>query len=167
MVSLSSPMRRMRAKASLTLIYFLRSINSAVIMLPAESSGYWRYWLMRFLVSGVAARITRLTTLAGSSPSISTASSTYSSSTMPASSESVIALMIFSCSGASKLAKTSAAVSFESRRNTSGMRASSISVRNSATSNSFISSRRSRRALASCRSSSSISSSLRCSCSVS
>ena len=38
-VSLSSPMRRMRAMDSRTLIYFFRSMNSAVIMLPAEFSG--------------------------------------------------------------------------------------------------------------------------------
>ena len=38
-VSLSSPIRRMRAMDSRTLIYFFRSMNSAVIMLPAEFSG--------------------------------------------------------------------------------------------------------------------------------
>ena len=39
MVSLSAPMRRMRAKDSFTFMYFFRSINSAVMMLPAEFSG--------------------------------------------------------------------------------------------------------------------------------
>ena len=97
---------------------------------------------MRLRVAGVAVRIARLTTFAGSSSIMSTASSTYISSMIPASSESVMELMISSCSGASKLAKTSAAVSFESNRNTIGMRLLSSSERNSATSNSFISSMR-------------------------
>ena len=38
-VSLSSPILRMRAMDSRTFIYFLRSTNSAVMMLPAEFSG--------------------------------------------------------------------------------------------------------------------------------
>ena len=38
-VSLSSPMRRMRAMDSLTFMYFFRSTYSEVIMLPAEFSG--------------------------------------------------------------------------------------------------------------------------------
>ena len=114
---------------------------------------------MRLRVSGVAVRITRLTTLAGSSSMMSTASSTYSSSMIPDSSWSVMELMMRSCSGASRLAKTSAAVSLDSRRNTMGMLLSSISVRNSATSNSFISSRRCCRVLRSFFSSSAVSSS--------
>ena len=105
--------------------------------------------------------MTRLTTLAGSSSIMSTASSTYSSSTIPASSESVMEFIMRSCSGASKLAKTSAAVSFDSSRNTMGIRLSSISVRNSATSNSFSSSMRRWSRFMSCPSSSSVSSSER------
>ena len=68
-------MRRIRAKDSFTLMYFLRSMNSAVMMEPAELSGYFRYWLMSLRVSGVAMRMTRLTTLAGSSSIMSTVSS--------------------------------------------------------------------------------------------
>ena len=70
----------MRAMLSRTFMYFLRSTNSAVMMLPAEFSGYLRYWFMSARVSGVAVRMTRLTMFAGSSSIMSTASSTYISS---------------------------------------------------------------------------------------
>ena len=114
---------------------------------------------MSFLVSGVAVRMTRFTTLAGSSSIMSTASSTYSSSSIPESSESVMEFITCSCSGASKFAKTSAAVSFDRSLNTIGMRLSPISERNSATSNSCISSSRCWRRFISRRSRSSVSSS--------
>ena len=132
----------MRANASRTLMYFFRSTNSAVMMLPAEFSGYFRYWLMRLRVAGVAVRMTRLTTLAGSSSIMSTASSTYSSSMMPASSVSVMELMIVSCSSTSRLANTAAAISLDRMRNTMAIRcglSSHSSPRNSEISNSFIS----------------------------
>ena len=151
-------MRRMRAMDSRTFMYFLRSTNSAVIMLPTESSGYFRYWFMRLRVAGVALRMTRLTMFAGSSSIMSTASSTYMSSMMAASSVSVMELIMTSCSCASSSAKTSAPRSLESRRNTVAMRllsSSPNSVRNSAISNSFISSSSSWRAFIRCASNSS------------
>ena len=98
---------------------------------------------MRARVWGVAVRMTRLTTFAGSSSIMSTASSTYIPSTIPASSESVMELMMRSCSGGSRLEKTSAAFSLDRRRKTMGIRLSPSSVRNSATSNSLRSSSRS------------------------
>ena len=111
--------------------------------------------------------MTRFTTFAGSSSIMSTASSTYRSSMIAPSSESVIELIISSCSGASRFAKTSAALPFDRRRKTIGIRCVSTSVRNSATSNSFISSRRFCSAFMRCASSSPESSSNCLSCMVS
>ena len=127
---------------SRTLMYFFKSTNSAVMMLPAEFSGYFRYWLMSARVAGVAVRMTRLTTFAGSSSIMSTASSTYSSSMMPASSVSVMELMIVSCSSTWRFANTDAAISLDRMRNTIAIRwglSSQSSPRNSEISNSFIS----------------------------
>ena len=59
--------------------------------------------VMSARVSGVAVRMTRLTMLAGSSSIMSTASSTYISSTISPSSLSVMEPIISCCSGASRL----------------------------------------------------------------
>ena len=79
-VSSSLPIRRMRLKASSTVISFFRDMNSMFIMEPAESSGYFRISLMDLRISGVALSRIRMTTLAGISSTMSTASSRYSSS---------------------------------------------------------------------------------------
>ena len=47
--------------AELAVIVGRRSVNSAVIMLPAECSGYLRNWLIRPRISGVAFFRMRLT----------------------------------------------------------------------------------------------------------
>ena len=80
MVSSSPPMRRMRLKASSTVMSFFRDRNSMFMMEPAESSGYFRISLMDLRISGVALSRMRMTTLAGISSTMSTASSRYSSS---------------------------------------------------------------------------------------
>ena len=80
MVSSSPPMRRIRLKASSTVMSFFRDRNSMFMMEPAESSGYFRISLMDLRISGVALSRMRMTTLAGISSTMSTASSRYSSS---------------------------------------------------------------------------------------
>ena len=80
MVSSSPPMRRMRLKASSTVMSFFRDRNSMFMMEPVESSGYFKISLMDFRISGVALSRIRITTLAGISSTMSTASSRYSSS---------------------------------------------------------------------------------------
>ena len=130
-----------------TVIVGRRSVNSAVIMLPAECSGYLRNWLIRPRISGVAFFRMRLTTLAGMSSSISTASSTYRSSTMTANSASVAAATMSCCISGSSSANTSAATPLGSVRKASTASSPFSSPRNSAISTSFSSSRASRRAL--------------------
>ena len=76
MVSLSTPVRRMRLKASSTVMSRFRSTNSVVIMEPAESSGYLRISLTLRRVSGSADWRIRFTTEAGISSMMSTVSST-------------------------------------------------------------------------------------------
>ena len=125
-------------------MYFFRPIYSAVIILPALFSGYFKNWLISDLVSGPAVRITRFTTVAGSSSSMSTASSTNRSSMILASSASVMLLIMCSCTSGSRNANTSAASSLGSIRNTMTFGLSSSSPRNSAISASFISERRAR-----------------------
>ena len=78
----------MRLNASSTVISFLRSTNSGVIIEPAESSGYLSRALIDFLVSLSVFFKIRFTTVAGISSITSTASSRYSSSSTSLSSVS-------------------------------------------------------------------------------
>jgi len=86
MVSSSPPIRRMRLKASSTVMSFFRDRNSMFIMEPALSSGYFSISLMDLRISGVALSRIRMTTLAGISSTMSTASSRYNSSSTSVSS---------------------------------------------------------------------------------
>ena len=125
MVSLSGPVRRMRFRASSTVMVAFRSTYSVVMMLPAQSSGYFRISLMLLRTSGSAWRRMRLTTLAGISSTMSTASSRYSSSSTSFSSVLEKLWMSTSCSSESSSTNTSAACSLGSRRNTIGTLSSS------------------------------------------
>ena len=120
MVSLSGPVRRMRFRASSTVMVSFRSTNSVVMMLPAESSGYFKISLMLLRVSGSACCKMRLTTPAGISSTMSTASSRYSSSSTSFSSELEKPRIKSSCSSLSSSTNTSAASSLGSSRNTTG-----------------------------------------------
>ena len=140
MVSLSRPVLRTRSIASLTVISENTLINSDVITLPTLFAGYFRNLFISLRVCGDAARRTLVTTLAGSSSSISTVSSIKSSSTSFDISESVIEVIIVSCALGSSSANISAAVSFLNNRNTFGNIAGSTYSRYSAASMAFISS---------------------------
>ena len=117
---MSAAVRRMRLKASATVIVRFRSRNSVVISEPAESSGYLRISLTLLRVSGSAWRKMRLTTFAGISSTRSAASSTYSSSRTSFSSVLEKPRISSSCASGSSSTNTSAAGSFGSSRNSSG-----------------------------------------------
>ena len=121
MVSMSPPMRRMRLKASATVMSFFSDKNSIVIMEPAESSGYFRISLMDLRISGVALSRIRMTTLAGISSTMSAASSRYSSSSTSFSSVLEKPLMSSSWESLSSSTNTSAASSLGSSRYSSGI----------------------------------------------
>ena len=108
-------------KASSTVMSFFRERNSMFMMEPAESSGYLRISLMDLRISGVALSRMRITTLAGISSTISTASSRYSSSSTSCSSVLEKPLMSISWLSLSSSTNTSAAVSFGSSRYSSGI----------------------------------------------
>ena len=127
MVSSSPPMRRMRLKASSTVMSFFRDRNSMFIMDPAESSGYWRISLMDLRISGVALSRMRITTLAGISSTMSTASSRYSSSSTSFSSVLEKPLMSISWLSDSSSTNTSAASSLGSSRYSRGISSSPAS----------------------------------------
>ena len=129
MVSSSPPMRRIRLKASATVISFFSDRNSMFIMEPALSSGYFRISLMDLRISGVALSRIRITTLAGISSTISTASSRYSSSSTSFSSVLEKPLMSISWLSLSSSTNTSAAVSLGSSRYSSGMTSAPASSR--------------------------------------
>ena len=120
MVSLSGPVRRMRFKASSTVMVSFRSTNSVVIMEPVESSGYFRISLMLLRISGSECFKIRLTTLAGISSTMSTVSSRYSSSSTSFSSVLEKPRISSSCWSLSSSTNTSAACSLGSRRNSRG-----------------------------------------------
>ncbi len=88
---------------------------------PALSSGYFRISLMDFRISGVALSRMRMTTLAGISSTMSTASSRYSSSSTSVSSVLEKPLMSSSWLSGSSSTNTSAAVSLGSRRYSRGI----------------------------------------------
>ena len=121
MVSSSPPIRRMRLKASSTVMSFFRDRNSMFIMEPALSSGYFSISLMDLRISGVALSRIRMTTLAGISSTISTASSRYSSSSTSVSSVLEKPLISISWLSGSSSTNTSAAVSLGSRRYSRGI----------------------------------------------
>ena len=129
MVSSSPPMRRIRLKASATVMSFFRDKNSMFMMEPALSSGYFRISLMDLRISGVALSRIRITTLAGISSTISTASSRYSSSSTSFSSVLEKPLMSISWLSLSSSTNTSAAVSLGSSRYSSGMTSGPASSR--------------------------------------
>lgn len=129
MVSLSIPVRRMRLKASSTVMSRFRSTNSVVMMDPAESSGYFNISLTLLRVSGSVCLRIRLTTEAGISSMRSTVSSTYSSSSTSFSSVSEKVLMSSSWTSGSISTNTSAAVSLGSSRYSSGMTSGPASSR--------------------------------------
>ena len=141
MVSLSTPVRLILVKASSTVMYVLRSTYSIVIMLPAESSGYLSISFMLLRIFGSVCCSILLTTVAGISSMMSTASSTYSSSRTSLSSVSLKALMSISCASESIFTNTSAASSFGNIRYKSGSVSSGTSVSIDAISASFISER--------------------------
>ena len=118
MVSLSGPVRRMRFNASSTVMVSFRSTNSVVMMLPVESSGYFKISLMLLRISGSECCKMRFTTPAGISSTMSTASSRYSSSSTSFSSVLENPRISSSCSSLSSSTNTSAASSLGSRRNT-------------------------------------------------
>ena len=129
MVSSSPPMRRMRLKASATVMSFFRLRYSTFMMEPAESSGYFSISLMDLRISGVAWSRMRMTTLAGISSTMSTASSRYSSSSTSFSSVLEKPLMSISWLSDSSSTKTSAASSLGSRRYSRGISSSPASSR--------------------------------------
>ena len=130
--------------ASSTVKFGRSSTYSVVIMLPAESSGYFRSSLMSLRVSGSACARIRFTTFAGISSTMSTASSMYSSSMTSLSSESEKPLMSSSWESLSISTKVSAASSFGSRRNSRGSISGSRSSNSAAISAAFIVTRMSR-----------------------
>ena len=118
-----------------------RSTNSTVMILPAESSGYWSKWLISRLVSGVVWAKRRFTTFAGISSIKSAASSANRLSMMVAASRSVKDVMIVCSTSIGKKENTSAAMDFGSIRKTliSSVPGSSNSSSMAAISASFIS----------------------------
>ncbi len=146
MVSISPPMRRMRLKASSTVMSFFRDRNSMFMMEPAESSGYFSSSLMDLRISGVALSRMRMTTVAGISSTMSATSSRYSSSSTSFSSLLEKPLISISWLSASSSTNTSAASSLGSRRYSRGMASSPASSSKAAMSAGSMGSRRSRRA---------------------
>ena len=129
MVSSSPPMRRMRLKASATVMSFFRLRYSTFMMEPAESSGYFSISLMDLRISGVALSRMRMTTLAGISSTMSTASSRYSSSSTSFSSVLEKPLMSISWLSDSSSTNTSAANSLGSSRYSRGISSAPASSR--------------------------------------
>ena len=144
MVSLSTPVRRIRLIASSAVMLGRRLTYSVVMMLPALSSGYLRISLIILRVSGSADLRMRLTTLAGISSTMSTASSTYSSSTTSFSSLSEKPRISSSCASGSISTNVSAASSFGSSRKSRGSFSSGISSNTAAMSWAFMVTRMSR-----------------------
>ena len=91
---------------------------------PAESSGYCSISLMDLRISGVALSRIRMTTLAGISSTMSTASSRYSSSSTSFNSVLEKPLMSISWLSDSSSTNTSAASSLGSSRYSRGMNSS-------------------------------------------
>ena len=147
MVSLSVPVRRIRLSASSTVISRFKSTNSVVISAPALSSGYLRISLMLLRVSGSACFKMRLTTFAGISSTMSTASSRYSSSRTSLSSVFEKPRISISCALGSSSTNTSAAGSLGRSRNKRGMLSSSKSSKSEAISAGSRSASRSRSAV--------------------
>ena len=145
MVSLSTPVRRMRLMASSAVMSGRRETYSVVMMLPALSSGYLRISLIILRISGSACLRMRLTTLAGISSTMSTASSTYSSLTTSFSSLSEKPRISSSWASGSISTKVSAASSLGSSRKSSGSLASGKSSKIAAMSEAFMVTRISRR----------------------
>ena len=127
--------------ASAAVMVPFRSMNSAVMMLPTDCSGYLRNWLMSLRVSGRAFFSTRISTPAGSSSSRSTVSSIASSSRMPASSRSGRETTIICWVSGGRLEKTSAACSLGSVRKASAPCSWGRPSRRSARSTGFCSAR--------------------------
>ena len=120
MVSLSTPVARIRAMASEAVISGRRDTNSVVITDPAESSGYFSISLMRLRVSASACCISLRTSPAGISSIRSTVSSMYSSSSTAFNSLSEKLLISASLMSPSISTKVSAARSLGSSRNSAG-----------------------------------------------
>ena len=132
MFSLFIPIFLILANASFTVIFIFKSINSVVIIVPAESSGYFKSSLITSLsFLGTPFKI-RFTTFEGISSIKSTVSSIYKSSTTCFNSLSVNEFINFSCKSGSKYEKTSAASSFGSNLKTLIISSSSISSNKSA-----------------------------------
>ena len=127
MLSTSSPTFLIFSIAFSTVIFSFKSTNSVVIILPALSSGYLNNSLIIFLSSEFCALKIRLTTLAGISSIKSTVSSIKISSSTFFNSLSEKALIKFSCISGSSSTKTSAAISFDNKRQTTTVCSSSSS----------------------------------------
>ena len=130
----------MWSKASLTVMVFFRSTYSMVIMLPAESGGYLKNWLIKLLSSSFAFSKIFFTIFAGTSSIISIISSKNNSSIISFNSLSVTTPIKSLCCSTEKWANTSTAKSLGNILNINKDVWISKGSNSSATSASFISS---------------------------